>query len=204
MLRPGLRERPRSGGAGTLAPMTRARLAVLALLSLSCRKEAKPLDPERPPVADSGGPKVAIAAVPRTFHPQTCPPASAAPPALPPPDEGCEACKKGEFCKSYSVRGRTFGRCERSTCEKDADCGGALCACGPPNTCVPGNCRDADDCGGLECAADRWRYGHGTGMYCRTSNDDCKTHADCGKGKECAYESGRWTCRPEIPAPPPG
>lgn len=119
-------------------------------------------------------------------------------------ESGCEKCAPDEHCKRVDLRGRVFGVCAKSTCEKDSDCPGQLCACGPPNECVPGNCRGPEDCGGRECAPDRWRYGHGRGVYCRTDRDECATHAHCGPGRECAYVGGRWACRTEIPAPPPG
>lgn len=119
-------------------------------------------------------------------------------------DFGCDACPKGEFCRVLHVRGRRVGQCAKNECQKDADCKHGLCRCGPPHQCTPGNCRDAADCGGRECAADNWRYGHGHGMYCRTAQDGCRTHAECGTGRECAYDGKAWNCRAEVPPPPPG
>ncbi len=139
---------------------------------------------------------------PAVFHPITCPPPPARPPR--PATRGCESCADGEFCQPFEDHGRTFGTCMKSACNGDADCRGALCVCGPPNRCFPGNCRSSADCGGRECAPDRWRYGHGQGVYCRTDRDTCKLHEDCSPDQECAYLADHWGCRPTTPAPPPG
>ena len=187
--------------------MRRIAPALLGLsLFAACRSTEVPLTAdasERAGLPDAAAPDL------RTYGPavlqaQSCaaPPDGGAPRALALP--GCEACKADEFCQRFSVHGRDVGSCTKSNCARDADCPGALCACGPPNLCATGNCRTADDCGGRECGIDRWRYGHGVGAFCRTANDTCSTHASCGPGKECAYVVDRWTCRTETPAPPPG
>lgn len=186
-------------------------LSIAALLVVACGKEPERRVPEVVPVVPPASGAVSVSKPierapndfgPAVFHPQTC-----AKPTTPPPKsphEGCLDCKKDEHCYVEHVRGRAFGRCVKSTCEKDADCKGALCQCGPPNRCVAGDCRSAEDCGGRECAPDRWRYGHGSGTFCRTKDDSCKTHDDCGAEQECAFTGGKWACRPTTPAPPPG
>jgi hypothetical protein len=137
-----------------------------------------------------------------TLHAVTCPPAEPSPAseALP----GCEHCPPGQYCRRFDVHGNHFGTCAKNECRGDADCKGALCNCTAPTSCYPGNCRSSADCGGRECVPDRWRYGHGSGIYCRTDRDTCKTHADCTAQQECAYLGDHWGCRPTTPAPPPG
>lgn len=182
------------------------------MLVAACGKEPARRTPEAPPdrpvplEAVSVSPKPTESVPPReygpaVFHPQACPKPTTPPKSA---QEGCERCQKDEYCYAEHVRGRTFGRCMKSACQKDADCKGGLCNCGPPNQCGIGNCRSAEDCGGRECAADRWRYGHGHGQYCRTKDDACKTHDDCGADQECAYNGEKWACRKTTPAPPPG
>lgn len=186
-------------------------IATLVIV-VACGKEPGQRAPDTVPIQPVpleavSAPKPTDSAPPReygpaVFHPQTCPkPESPAPKS---PLEGCKDCKKDEHCRQESMRGRTYGRCEKSTCQKDADCKGALCWCGPPNRCAAGNCRSADDCGGRECAPDRWRYGHGSGQFCRTKDDTCKTHEECGADQECAFVGEKWACRKATPAPPPG
>lgn len=182
-----------------LAPrLTKASAPLVALVVLVAAACTKARGPDAEPYVKPA-PSTAFAAP--QLRPVACADAPAARGDVP---EGCEQCAPGEHCKRMDLRGRVVGVCAKSTCAKDADCPGALCACGPPNECVPGNCRGPEDCGGRECAPDRWRYGHGTGTYCRTDRDECATHAHCGKGHECAYVGGRWACRAETPAPPPG
>ena len=151
-----------------------------------------------PPPTETAQPPLAYG--PAVLRQQTCPP-----PVAPPRStlEGCDKCQKDEYCFEEHVRGRKFGRCTKSTCQKDADCKGGLCRCGPPNVCVAGDCRGPEDCGGRDCATDRWRYGHGSGTFCRTKDDTCKTHDECGPDQECAF-SGKWSCRRATPPPPPG
>lgn len=203
----------RSRLARTLVPLASSIVA----LSLACQKAPAPdADPSVKTASTGAGPsaKGGASGAERYVRPTPSAPYSDAKlravacpkvaPELVAVESGCEKCAPDEHCKRMDLRGRVFGVCAKSTCEKDADCPGQLCACGPPNECVPGNCRGPEDCGGRECAADRWRYGHGRGTYCRTDRDECATHAHCGEGRECAYVGGRWACRTEIPAPPPG
>jgi hypothetical protein len=144
---------------------------------------------------------------PAVFHALTCPTPNREAPLPGPIGGGCTAhteCKPGEFCELVSVHGTDIGSCRKSACKGDVDCKGALCMCGPPSQCLPGNCRSAEDCGGRDCDFDRGRYGHGQGRWCRTAKDSCKSHDDCAKGNECTYLGDSWGCRIEVPAPPPG
>lgn len=191
-----------------VTPLTLGVGLALVILTNGCRRDSSGgPNGSRPPKGeatfDSGPPRTYEQAVLRA---RTCPTQTdAGELPLRDPIRGCESCKPGEHCKTFSYHGVESGQCQRSTCEKDADCGGrGLCRCGPPNECVVGNCRDENDCGGRECRPDRWRYGHGEGSFCRTKDDTCTSHDACGTGKECAYVRGAWRCRDEVRAPPPG
>lgn len=124
-------------------------------------------------------------------------------PDLGPHGDRCPPCEAGAHCRITYVRGEPRGACVKSQCASDADCPRALCACGPPNLCVPGNCRGPEDCGGRECAPGA-KYGSGFGTYCRTEADTCAADEHCGRGMECRYEGGRFTCVKELPPPPAG
>lgn len=187
-----------------------------------CGKEPKPIEEASASASSSPSPSTSASTSPvsapeppygpAVFHPESCPPNDGGtrhlvddfPSATNHVAEGCKSCKPGEFCQVFHSHGQAFGNCRRSDCQKDADCKGGLCVCGPPNLCQAGNCRSAADCGGRECVPDRWRSGHGHGQFCRTKDDTCKAHQDCGPGRECAYIGGKWDCRKETPPPPPG
>lgn len=91
-------------------------------------------------------------------------------------------------------------------CEQQSQCGeGETCLCalwepgGPAyhaaNRCVPALCESADDCGGRECAVTEDQCGQLSGLYCRTDQDECKSTADCERGR-CSYvtQQARWQC----------
>lgn len=96
------------------------------------------------------------------------------------------------------------------TCATDGDCGtGQVCMCaglsspfvGPGySVCVPAGCATDSDCPTGECSLSEWTDGCQTGLQtaCRTSDDECRTHNDCGSnGSWCALESPtaqQWSC----------
>ncbi len=189
-----------------------AIVLALGLCAIGCNKKSAPENGAGSGTNTGAGTRVPSTSPvdtkvypPAALRMHACPPIDSSVPPLPPVvDVGCESCKPDEHCKVTSLRGRNIGECKKSTCQKDADCPGMLCACGPPNECVTGNCRGPEDCGGRECVPNRGRYGHGTGTFCRTKNDTCRTHTDCGEGKECSYSATGWSCVPETPPPPAG
>lgn len=68
---------------------------------------------------------------------------------------------------------RRFNRCLASQCISDRDCG-------PQGYCSP----SLGFCG---------TTGRIKGYFCRTPNDKCVNHSDCGKGF-CIYKTDHWAC----------
>ena len=126
-------------------------------------------------------------------------------------DDDCEpgwSCLTGSWDVDYAC-----GCVHTCTTDDDCDAGEAcLCAAGLETgggsflysgfhrECMPADCGSAADCGGEACGLSKDICNWGVaGLYCRTSEDECRVDSDCASMPNgfCGYSSdlGRWTCQ---------
>jgi hypothetical protein len=92
-------------------------------------------------------------------------------------------------------------RCIYSLCNRDEDCGSAVCECGSvANRCLSGNCKVDSDCASGFCSPSFDICSHEvTGYWCHTTADECIDDGDCDAThfmNDCVADptTARWTC----------